>query len=79
MKCTTCGLELPPGSKFCERCGSRLQEETDQNGNQVTGRCRICGAELKAGYAFCERCGEPVSASYSDPSRNGLFRWLQDF
>lgn len=36
---------------------------------QVTGRCRICGTELKAGYAFCERCGEPVSASYSDPSR----------
>ena len=69
MKCTNCGLELPPGSKFCERCGSRLQEETNQNGNQVTGRCRICGAELKAGYAFCERCGEPVSASYSDPSR----------
>lgn len=69
MKCTNCGLELPPGSKFCERCGSRLQEETNQNGNQVTGRCRICGAELKAGYAFCERCGEPVSASCSDPSR----------
>lgn len=70
MKCTNCGLELPPGSKFCERCGSRLQEEANQNGNQVTGKCKICGAELKAGFAFCGKCGEPVSSSYSESSES---------
>ena len=26
MKCTNCGLELPPGSKFCERCGYRKMQ-----------------------------------------------------
>ena len=32
MKCKNCGLELPPGSKFCERCGSRLQEDAEYVG-----------------------------------------------
>ena len=53
MKCTNCGYELPPNSKFCEQCGAIVKkEETTGNNNQITKRCKVCGAELKPGFVF---------------------------
>lgn len=64
MKCTNCGYELPPNSKFCEQCGAIVKkEETTGNNNQITKRCKVCGAELKPGFVFCGRCGAPVKES----------------
>lgn len=61
MKCTNCGSELPPNSKFCEQCGTKVKaEETTGKNYQVTKRCKVCGAELKPGFMFCGRCGAPV-------------------
>lgn len=64
MKCTNCGSELPPNSKFCEQCGTKVKaEETTGKNYQVTKRCKVCGAELKPGFMFCGRCGAPVRES----------------
>lgn len=64
MKCTNCGSELPPNSKFCEQCGTKVKkEETTGKNYQVTTRCKVCGAELKPGFMFCGRCGAPVRES----------------
>lgn len=64
IKCTNCGSELPPNSKFCEQCGTKVKaEETTGKNYQVTKRCKVCGAELKPGFMFCGRCGAPVRES----------------
>ena len=42
MKCTNCGFELPPGSKFCQRCGTMVQtgesKGISQTGSQMAGK-----------------------------------------
>lgn len=35
MKCKNCGTENLEGSKFCKKCGSRLEEEIQINSNNV--------------------------------------------
>lgn len=46
MKCINCGSELPPNSKFCERCGTMVKTETPTGKNYRTKKfCEQCGAE----------------------------------
>lgn len=44
--CPSCKAQLPPGSKFCNRCGAKLGQ-----------KCPNCGAEITADSAFCSECG----------------------
>lgn len=44
--CPSCNAQLPPGSKFCNRCGAKLGQ-----------KCPNCGAEITADSAFCSECG----------------------
>ncbi len=50
--CQTCKVELPPGQKFCTKCGSSVAKP----------KCK-CGAELEAGAPFCGGCGAKVEAA----------------
>jgi len=50
MPCANCGLENPPGAKFCLECGSPL------------GRtCPTCATALPAQAKFCLECGTTLT------------------
>jgi len=51
LKCSDCGAEAPPESKFCPACGKPLTTER---------RCTKCGAALPSAARFCPQCGEKV-------------------
>jgi hypothetical protein len=51
VKCTNCGLQNPPGLKFCGNCGAIMI---------VT--CANCGATVDPNDKFCGSCGAVVSA-----------------
>ncbi len=47
--CPACKEQVPAGSKFCSRCGTRLGIA-----------CPRCGAEVPPGGAFCPACGQKL-------------------
>ncbi len=53
--CPDCNSPVPPGKKFCESCGAKIDAPL---------RCPQCGAPVSEGIKFCESCGaslgEPV-------------------
>jgi len=51
MPCANCGLENPPGAKFCLECGSPLARA-----------CATCGTMLPAQAKFCSECGSTLTA-----------------
>ena len=69
MKCGACQADNPPGSRFCEHCGSSL-----------AARCPQCGEQTRPGARFCRACGQrlvpadeasaepPSSPSYPQPT-----------
>jgi hypothetical protein len=50
MKCSQCGHENRPSTKFCTECGTKLQ----------TG-CPHCGSGAAPGDKFCSQCGADLS------------------
>jgi predicted ATPase/class 3 adenylate cyclase len=50
--CSKCGIENPPGQKFCGDCGAPL-----------ANLCPKCGADNPAGQRFCGECGGALGAS----------------
>ncbi len=55
--CPKCGAENPPGAKFCQNCGAKLQPEPVI--------CPKCGAENEPGAKFCSQCGARLSSEDS--------------
>jgi len=53
-KCSKCGNALDDGALFCERCGSKAEEEKKK------AECHSCRAPLDDGAQFCPKCGAPV-------------------
>lgn len=49
MLCHNCHTQIPGGSKFCNHCGTRLNN-----------KCPKCGADIIDGSAFCASCGEKL-------------------
>ncbi len=49
MLCPNCHTQIPNGSKFCNHCGTRLNN-----------KCPKCGADIIDGSAFCASCGEKL-------------------
>ena len=52
--CPGCGEKIPAGSKFCNNCGYRLDEKTDDG-----IICPHCGKKTTKGR-FCSECGQPL-------------------
>ena len=46
MKCPSCQFDNPPGAKFCNECGSKLELA-----------CPQCGQVNPPGSKFCNECG----------------------
>lgn len=49
MLCPNCHTQIPGGSRFCNHCGTRLNN-----------KCPKCGADIIDGSAFCASCGEKL-------------------
>ncbi len=58
MICSKCGSNIPDDSKFCVRCGNKI-EKAAASALNVTGKkiCPGCGTELRAEAKFCAKCG----------------------
>lgn len=50
--CPSCKSPVEPGNKFCQVCGTKMEE---------LPVCRNCGAQFIAPVKFCELCGTPVA------------------
>ena len=50
MRCSKYGSENPVGKKFCEDCGTPLENRSPK-----------CGAETTPGKRFCGECGAAVA------------------
>jgi class 3 adenylate cyclase/tetratricopeptide (TPR) repeat protein len=55
MKCTQCQFDNPPGAKYCNECGSKLE---------LT--CPQCSQINPAGSKFCNECGYNLAGTSAD-------------
>ncbi len=55
MRCSACGIENPPGTKFCMNCGTKIEIPGPSAG--PTTFCPQCGSQIGAGSQFCNSCG----------------------
>ena len=49
ISCPQCGARLSADSKFCNKCGAKMQTS-----------CPGCGAAVTPGSKFCSQCGQPL-------------------
>lgn len=54
--CESCGANLIYGSKFCDKCGTK-----------VTNICSNCGVLLDKEDMFCNKCGHPTGKNITVP------------
>ena len=52
MRCSSCGADNRPGSKFCSECGSPLART-----------CPNCSTAVSPEAKFCAECGAPLAAT----------------
>jgi class 3 adenylate cyclase/tetratricopeptide (TPR) repeat protein len=52
MRCPQCQQDNPPGAKFCNACGARVE-----------AICPVCGHPNSPGSRFCNECGKPVAGA----------------
>ena len=50
LHCNNCGAELASGTKFCPKCGTKVEEAQKMF-------CPQCGNEIMPGAKFCTKCG----------------------
>ena len=62
VRCTNCGVENPPGARFCDQCGAALAPTAGVPAPGA-GACPQCGASVLPGELFCDNCGEALTAS----------------
>ena len=55
--CSTCGVDNPPGAKFCMACGAALERA-----------CPNCGAATQPDAAFCIECGAALTDAPGGPA-----------
>lgn len=49
MLCPNCHTQIPNGSKFCNHCGTK-----------INNKCPNCGADIIDGSTFCADCGQKL-------------------
>ena len=60
MKCPKCGAEIPAGSKFCNECGTKIEQvalfKDDESKNTEPCKCESCGNIIPNNSVFCPIC-----------------------
>jgi ribosomal protein L40E len=59
FSCKYCGSKNDADAIFCESCGMKIKEETD---NPAELTCSSCGARNKVQASFCKKCGTHMLA-----------------
>ena len=61
-RCTRCGAEHPPTTKFCGRCGAVMSGSAIawSQPRPVEVVCGNCGSNYPSGTKFCGRCGRTI-------------------
>lgn len=71
MICPNCKAEIPENSKFCTKCGTKIEVAVaPEPVTEEAPKCIKCGAELKMGAKFCTKCGtnqELAAAPKAEP------------
>lgn len=71
--CTNCKKELPDGAKFCDRCGTKVEQGAAQEkvepvsaGAAVPNREVMLNGEAvpEGEFVFCPVCGDKIKAGY---------------
>lgn len=60
MKCPNCKRNIPDGSKFCNHCGQRIEN------NSGAIECPKCNREIPSDSQFCPFCGNPLLTEKSN-------------
>lgn len=55
--CQQCGERLAKGSKFCMKCGAKVEEIKPE---PTANFCQQCGEKLDGAAEFCENCGTKI-------------------
>lgn len=63
MNCSNCGSENKEGAKFCNKCGTKIEEvkvvsEIQQN---TINFCSKCGSKIEGEHVFCVQCGSELA------------------
>lgn len=60
MKCQKCGAEIPAGSKFCNECGTKIEQialfKDSKPENAEPYKCEKCGNMIPSDSVFCPEC-----------------------
>ena len=59
FSCKYCGSKNDADAIFCESCGMKIKDETDDPAELT---CSSCGAKNKVQALFCKKCGAPMRA-----------------
>src|SRR5207244_3330245 len=73
--CPRCGVDNPPGMRFCRMCGGLMAREAPAPqaapAPALPTACPRCRAPLDRGAAFCGVCGLPTSEMAAHPGPPG--------
>lgn len=64
--CTSCGTQVPEGSRFCPDCGSEIKD-----------LCPNCGAPI-TGTKFCPECGHKLDIQIENNEPGNLFEEVKE-
>lgn len=60
MKCQKCGSEVPAGSKFCNECGTKIEQialfKDSESESTESYKCGECGKIIPSNSVFCPQC-----------------------
>lgn len=64
VRCSRCGTNYPPGTKFCGRCGISIQASASSSAHLTpappTVVCPTCHTSYPSSTKFCGRCGSTI-------------------
>lgn len=61
--CTNCKKELPDDARFCDGCGTKVE----QDGTFIF--CPACGSKISSKYEFCPECGSNIMQQLGDEKK----------
>ncbi|MCQ2977732.1 MAG: zinc ribbon domain-containing protein [archaeon] len=81
--CPNCGNEVEENFKFCEKCGTKLinnieqnkeektQDNIEENKNKAAIRCPICKTKIE-NEKFCPTCGQKITENIQNTNQNDV-------
>jgi|GEM_PF-2016091 len=67
MSCPACGHPTIDGTKFCPKCGIRMDVAPPSSSPGDARKCSSCGVQADPGALFCCSCGTRIGGGESVP------------